>query len=443
MPHPAIDAYIVSYKQKHDYFREAAQLCYDRCRKVLQHNGIRHLASFRAKDEERLREKLYQRAVADGKNYANDADIERDIIDLGGVRIALYFPAQMADAVKVLSEQGEIFHVVEPRTFPKSEQRRGSDLYEYRFTGYEATHLIVMLDGGSLPAEAQRYGSARIEIQVASVFMHAWAEVEHDLVYKPLRGELSIDEYSWLDQVNGLALAGNFALEQLQRTMNARVGQEDRRFAGHYELASFIHSHWPGAKTNELLMGRADKLLPFLARYDLDRPTALRRFLEIVDSSDEKTLVDRLVKRIISAEGSDASERLKAWEEIRDSASPNPYVDRDAVPKEAMIFTAQQRLKKQWDTLDSAVRRILAHADGGTVRASIWLQPDVLKRTLGFDQKMTEAIIVAHQDNTRLKHGSWHGSHEQLEEHERTLRKAIDRLYAEFNDFLREGGIDA
>jgi ppGpp synthetase/RelA/SpoT-type nucleotidyltranferase len=37
------------------------------------------------------------------------------------------------------------------------------------------------------PAE-ERYSKACIEIQVASVLMHAWAEVEHDLLYKPLIG---------------------------------------------------------------------------------------------------------------------------------------------------------------------------------------------------------------------------------------------------------------
>ena len=40
----------------------------------------------------------------------------------------------------------------------------------------------------------KRYAEAAVEIQVASVLMHAWAEVEHDLVYKRLEGELSDDE---------------------------------------------------------------------------------------------------------------------------------------------------------------------------------------------------------------------------------------------------------
>ena len=66
--------------------------------------------------------------------------------------------------------------------------------------------------------ESQRkYGAARIEIQVASLIMHAWSEVEHDLIYKPMQGTLSEEELSILDELNGLVLAGEIALERLQQ----------------------------------------------------------------------------------------------------------------------------------------------------------------------------------------------------------------------------------
>ena len=45
--------------------------------------------------------------------------------------------------------------------------------------------------------------------------MHAWSEVEHDLVYKPLNGTLSEEELAILDELNGLVLAGEIALERL------------------------------------------------------------------------------------------------------------------------------------------------------------------------------------------------------------------------------------
>ena len=61
----------------------------------------------------------------------------------------------------------------------------------------------------------KRYTEARVEVQVASVLMHAWSEVEHDLIYKPLEGELS--HYDVTHMLNGLVASGEIALEQLQR----------------------------------------------------------------------------------------------------------------------------------------------------------------------------------------------------------------------------------
>jgi len=52
--------------------------------------------------------------------------------------------------------------------------------------------------------------------------MLAWAEVEHDLVYKPTQGELSEDEYAILDELNTMVLAGEVMLERLQSAGAAR-----------------------------------------------------------------------------------------------------------------------------------------------------------------------------------------------------------------------------
>ena len=91
-------------------------------------------------------------------------------------------------------------------------------------------------------SEAQRrYAEASIEIQVASVLVHAWAEVEHDLVYKPLSGTLSEDEYAILDELNGLVLAGEISLERLQRAAKQRLSNVGERFNNHYELADYIY----------------------------------------------------------------------------------------------------------------------------------------------------------------------------------------------------------
>ena len=50
--------------------------------------------------------------------------------------------------------------------------------------------------------------------------MHAWSEVEHDLIYKPMQGTLSEEELAILDELNGLVLTGEIALERLQAAGN-------------------------------------------------------------------------------------------------------------------------------------------------------------------------------------------------------------------------------
>jgi ppGpp synthetase/RelA/SpoT-type nucleotidyltranferase len=71
--------------------------------------------------------------------------------------------------------------------------------------------------------------------------MHGWAEVEHDLLYKPLSGKPSDTERSILDEINGIVLAGEIALERLQNAMKTRLGMQEQRFNNHYELAAYIY----------------------------------------------------------------------------------------------------------------------------------------------------------------------------------------------------------
>lgn len=89
--------------------------------------------------------------------------------------------------------------------------------------------------------EDARYAQAKIEIQVASVLMHAWAEVEHDLLYKPLGGEPLLGEHAILDEINGIVMAGEIALERLQNAMKLRFSLEQQRFTNHFELAACIY----------------------------------------------------------------------------------------------------------------------------------------------------------------------------------------------------------
>ena len=190
-------------------------------------------------------------------------EISADIVDLAGARVALYFPGER-DQVDRLVRQ-----LFPPWSRPRNSLRARKPTYKKRFSGYWATHYRVQLKESSLGTAQQRYADARVEIQVASVLMHAWSEVEHDLVYKPFEGTLSDEEYAILDELNGLVIAGEIALERLQKAGEARVAASEREFVNHYDLASHLLSrtaliaHGPLADS---ALGRVDLLFELLKR---------------------------------------------------------------------------------------------------------------------------------------------------------------------------------
>jgi ppGpp synthetase/RelA/SpoT-type nucleotidyltranferase len=173
------------------------------------------MVTARGKSISRLEAKCRQREGRRG-GYSSIEEIVDDIVDLAGVRVALYFPAERDQVDGLITR---LFKQVSPRKdFPASSEpiRHGK-----RFSGYSASHYRVQLKEEELSDSEKRYATARIEVQVASVLMHAWAEVEHDLVYKPLAGDLSEEEYAILDQLNGLVIAGEIGLETLQKAGEA------------------------------------------------------------------------------------------------------------------------------------------------------------------------------------------------------------------------------
>ena len=231
-----IDSFLERYSKEVDFFHEAARLCAQRCETELEQSGIRAIVTFRAKRPERLRDKVIARNQE--KNYRRVKQIYDDIVDMSGVRIALYFPGDANDVEGMIEK---IFDVDQKKLFPRDSS---SPPYNKRFSGYAARHYRIRMRPSELPVSSARYSDASIEIQVASVLIHAWAEVEHDLVYKPMSGQLSDEEYAILDELNGLVLAGEIALERLQHAGEARLLSTEGHFANHYELAAYIYGRF-------------------------------------------------------------------------------------------------------------------------------------------------------------------------------------------------------
>lgn len=346
-----IEKFLKSYSKEYDFYLKLAGMCAAQCENILEGSGIRAIVTHRAKRPDRLKEKLEKRMIE--KKYKSVDAIYKDIVDLAGVRIAIYFPGDREEINNFIAKN---FFIHSKKEFPSA----ATPSYDKRFSGYWAYHYRISLRPEILTDSNKRYTDAVIEIQVASVLMHAWSEVEHDLVYKPLSGELSIEEYQILDELNGLVLTGEIALERLQNAAKNRVSKTDREFNNHYELSAYLYDLM---KTHikkgdyEPVMGRADVLYKFLQYVELNSPQKLSQFTVDLDPDTEnRPIVDQLVDRILLGNEKNYEFYSRAKNEI---GTRSPY----SIKNEKILSLINNRLAlgvflSKWIIFESTLRRI-------------------------------------------------------------------------------------
>ncbi|MBN2412387.1 tetratricopeptide repeat protein [candidate division KSB1 bacterium] len=138
-----------------------------RLKKLLTENQINATIKSRIKSFDSYFDKLL-------KLY-NDNDTETDkviLTDFIGIRIICPFLVDRDNVVKILTRE---FNVTEIET-------KGSN-HSFNEFGYDSTHLLVDLPQGS-PAVEMPYTTNVFELQLRTILQEAWAEVEHELIYK-------------------------------------------------------------------------------------------------------------------------------------------------------------------------------------------------------------------------------------------------------------------
>jgi len=310
-----LHSFVEAYTRETAFYAKVASFAEERCRKTLGENGIPAIVTSRAKRPDRLLEKLKQRHAE--KAYATTQEIYDDLFDLAGVRVALYFPGQEYQVVRLIQKAFEIVKIkpmgdsrIQPVDNSKAKissvEKSVGDLapgntlnvvnnlvaqsaddeeevmpYRDQFPGYRAVHARVKLGTTSLPEDQTPYGTTLIEIQIASLLMHAWSEVNHDLAYKTLNGELSVDELRMLDGINGLVRTGEVLLNQLKASVDARIATQNRPFANMFELGAFVQSYAPyDPSDNKYRLGSLSSLLQVLRHLGIDKPTVLGTHLQ-------------------------------------------------------------------------------------------------------------------------------------------------------------------
>jgi len=412
-----IKDFLQQYSKERQEYEHLARLCAQQCESGLERMGIRSIVTHRAKRPDRLRQKLKTRASH--RRYQSLNDIYSDVIDLAGVRIALYFPGDKEEVDAFMHSQ---FAVEETRDFPKE---ANVSPYPRRFAGYSARHYRVRLREDALPSGNKALVFRDVEVQVASVLMHAWAEVEHDLVYKPKTGRLSAEEYAILDELNGLIHTGEIALERLQKAVHRRVIGDLREFGNHYELSSFLYEYIKGRGRggSDPLMGRADLLFQFLKYAGRNAPWHLESYLEHLNFKEEsRSVVEQIVDQILAEDDS----LYEAYNQARLHLSKkDPYGTED----ETISYFSEERalgyFMHRWIAVEAVSRQAIGESLSKSERRQ--LPPHVVGERL-FDKDTVEQLREIRRLRNQIIHGIQFPSEKELMEAGRFLQQVLDTV---------------
>ncbi len=120
---------------------------------------------FRVKETASFIEKIER------KSYENPLE---EIEDICGIRIICYYQKDIVKIIEIIKKEFSIFE----------SQNKETNL-EYNQFGYRSHHVIASIKQEWEKAPNFRgLSHLKCEIQVRTILMHAWAEIEHSLAYK-------------------------------------------------------------------------------------------------------------------------------------------------------------------------------------------------------------------------------------------------------------------
>lgn len=134
-----------------------------------------------------------------------------DIEDQVGGRVLVLFRRDIDTVVGRLLE-----------TFNRAEQTRKAPK-DFKAFGYESDHLVLIIPPHVCPTDwnALEFRPTTFEMQVRTLFMHAWAEPEHDISYKA-KVPLTDEERRKIAWAAANAWGGDAIFEQVLDSLAAR-----------------------------------------------------------------------------------------------------------------------------------------------------------------------------------------------------------------------------
>ncbi len=238
----------------------------------------------------------------------SDTSVDLPVLtDILGIRIICAFLQDLTEVEKILSSKFQVLEV----------ERKGSDR-PFREFGYESIHFLLAIPeefkvGLVLPKDLI------FEIQLRTILQDAWAEVEHELVYKSEFSPFDLPLKRKLASINASLNLADIIFQEIRDYQNKLNSELDKRRFEFY------------AKADEY----TTQLLPFSKKDSVGNDE-----LNEIDQAGLET-IDDLILMAIAAHNQDNFERAeKIYTKIIEK-NPNDIVLSVVYKHRGMAFFAQ------------------------------------------------------------------------------------------------------
>ena len=173
------DQFIQWYKENKTQFAELSKYILEKITNVVHDYGIEIVTkSSREKDINKLSEKCRKRVKKpNGTETYKYSDPKNQITDMAGVRIVVFINSDIPVMCRIIEN---LFDIDWKNSVNKRENLDTDKV------GYLSIHYIVLLKNDD--PKYNEYRNMKCEIQVRTLFQHAWAQIFHDRQYKPING---------------------------------------------------------------------------------------------------------------------------------------------------------------------------------------------------------------------------------------------------------------
>lgn len=177
------------------------------------------------------------------RNLPDDIETTIDlpvISDIIGIRIICAFLQDLIQVEKILQTQFSVYEL----------ERKGADR-TFREFGYESTHILLGVPN-ELKEDLHLPSGLIFEIQVRTILQDAWAEVEHELVYKSEFSPFDLPLKRKLASINASLSLADIIFQEIRDYQNKLNRELDKRRGSFYLQAdSQSESHASSALFSE------------------------------------------------------------------------------------------------------------------------------------------------------------------------------------------------